>query len=409
MFLPLQSVDFFVAMQSTCFRAFVKKMSTYGGRYPHYPHYPHTPESPYFGGFPQKFAILFFETLCYNKPCSTKKGTVDYMCNITIKTNNSIDYTTISNDFLDNYMPAANGEYVKIYLYLLRAMSAPDMEISVSSIADKFDYTEKDVLRALTHWSNAGLLNIGYNEAKEVNSITFGTASVNNVQPAQATKAEKVYKEQDDVDYTPSQMANFKKNDDFAMLLHIIASYWVTPLRKPELKDIAYFYDPEGLGFSTDLIDYLFEYCIEKDKKDISYIRSVAINWHKNGITSREEAKEFESSFIIYKIRKASGINTSGKVTPAERECYNRWKVNYGFSDDTILEACNETVLNANSSSINYLDKILTNWHLNGKNVKPAKTSRNAQAKKTANTEGFNSFEQRTYDFADLERKLANL
>lgn len=31
--------------------------------------------------------------------------------------------TLIENTFIDRYMPAANGEYVKVYLYLLRCAS----------------------------------------------------------------------------------------------------------------------------------------------------------------------------------------------------------------------------------------------------------------------------------------------
>lgn len=33
-------------------------------------------------------------------------------------------YTSVSNDFIDHYMPSANGEFVKLYLYLLRCLSA---------------------------------------------------------------------------------------------------------------------------------------------------------------------------------------------------------------------------------------------------------------------------------------------
>ena len=33
------------------------------------------------------------------------------------------EFTFISNSFLDFYMPSANGEFVKIYLYLLRHAS----------------------------------------------------------------------------------------------------------------------------------------------------------------------------------------------------------------------------------------------------------------------------------------------
>ena len=34
------------------------------------------------------------------------------------------EFTFVSNRFLDLYMPKANGEFVKIYLYLLRCCSS---------------------------------------------------------------------------------------------------------------------------------------------------------------------------------------------------------------------------------------------------------------------------------------------
>ena len=55
-------------------------------------------------------------------------------------------------------MAKANGEYVKVYLMLLRYLNADDCEISISKIADILECTEKDVLRAFNYWHEAGLL-----------------------------------------------------------------------------------------------------------------------------------------------------------------------------------------------------------------------------------------------------------
>ena len=63
--------------------------------------------------------------------------------------------TVVSNAFIDTYMAAANGEYVKVFLYLLRHNGE---EITVSAIADALDHTESDVKRALAYWEEAGLL-----------------------------------------------------------------------------------------------------------------------------------------------------------------------------------------------------------------------------------------------------------
>ena len=54
--------------------------------------------------------------------------------------------TVITNEFIDEYMPTANGEYVKVYLYLLRHEERP---VEIAEIADALNHTEADVKRAL--------------------------------------------------------------------------------------------------------------------------------------------------------------------------------------------------------------------------------------------------------------------
>ena len=80
----------------------------------------------------------------------------------------------VSNHFIDTYMPEANGEFVKVYLYLLRCLStsaAKAPEVSISSIADRFNHTEKDVKRALKYWEKLNLLQLEYGEDKSLKSI----------------------------------------------------------------------------------------------------------------------------------------------------------------------------------------------------------------------------------------------
>ena len=55
-------------------------------------------------------------------------------------------------------MPEANGEYVKVYLLLLRLLNDTKTPLTVSGIADILDDTEKDVIRALNYWKKKGLL-----------------------------------------------------------------------------------------------------------------------------------------------------------------------------------------------------------------------------------------------------------
>ena len=72
----------------------------------------------------------------------------------------SQEYTYVPNAFIDNYMPSANGSFVKVYLYLLRQMGAATPVLTVEMMADMLSNTEADILRALRYWKKQGLLEI---------------------------------------------------------------------------------------------------------------------------------------------------------------------------------------------------------------------------------------------------------
>ena len=81
------------------------------------------------------------------------------MNTITLHMENRADNTAVSNYFIDTLMPQANGEFVKIYLYLLRCVSASHISLSVSEMADLFNQTEADILRGLRRMSASVWLN----------------------------------------------------------------------------------------------------------------------------------------------------------------------------------------------------------------------------------------------------------
>lgn len=103
------------------------------------------------------------------------------MSAITLKSNFTTGITPVKNTFIDHYMVQANGEYVKIYLYLLRCMNGPQLSssLSINQFADTFDCTEKDILRALKYWENVGLLTMEFS-GEQLSSI-FLTEPVSTV------------------------------------------------------------------------------------------------------------------------------------------------------------------------------------------------------------------------------------
>ena len=132
-------------------------------------------------------------------------------------------------------MPTANGEYVKIYLYMLHCVKS-DKIPSVSTLADVFQCTENDIKRALKYWESKGLLTLS--------TQTPSTEAVN------APVVEKHT-------YSAAETKAFKENTEIKQLLFVCEQYIGKQLTRTELETLLYFYDQ--LQFSTDLIEYLLE------------------------------------------------------------------------------------------------------------------------------------------------------
>ena len=94
------------------------------------------------------------------------------MKNITITTENGETFSSISNFFIDYYMTTANGEFVKIYLYLIRLLQAGH-PVSIQDVADHFECTQKDICRAIRYWVDRNLLRLEYNQKGELLGITI--------------------------------------------------------------------------------------------------------------------------------------------------------------------------------------------------------------------------------------------
>ena len=331
------------------------------------------------------------------------------MGKITLHSDSTTSATSVSNIFIDEYMTDANGEFVKIYLYLLRLMNAPEAAFSISSIADRFEHTEKDIRRALSYWERMHLLRLEYDSQ---NNLT-GVYLLDSV-PSATKDAAPARKS-----YTADDILAFTQSEDATELLFITERYLGRTLTPTDTDTILYFYD--RLGFSTDLIEYLVEYCVSKGHTSIRYIEKVALRWAEDGITSVEQAKQASNlhNQTYFTVMRALGI-TGRNLVPAETAFIDKWKNTYGFSSELISEACQRTIQATHQPSFEYTDSILTNWlkkdvkspadiaRLDAEfqsRKKPSSTANAASANTTAKNK-FNNFEQRSYDYNEMERML---
>ncbi len=334
--------------------------------------------------------------------------------------------TAVSNLFIDKYMKDANDAQLKIYLYLLR-MTEAGLPTSISDMADLFNYTEKDVLRALKYWEKEHLLSLEYEEGKSLSGIRLlelsGKAPSESAPvvsfvhlPARTEASQTGYSVPS---YSLDQLKEFKEREETAQLLFVAEQYIGRPLSPTEINTILFFSD--RLGFSEDLIDYLIQYCVDKGKKDFRYIEKVAVSWAQEGITTPKDAARLSGKYdkIVYTVMKALG--KSGTPTKAEADFALKWVKEYGFTQDIILEACRRTVMATDKHRFEYADRILGNWSRQqvrhkadiralddayAKNKAARPSGKAAQGAGSFGNNAFNQFLHTDYDFDALEKEI---
>lgn len=331
-------------------------------------------------------------------------------------------YVSVPGIFIDKYITDANGEFVKVYLYLLRCMNSYASECSISAIADHFDHTEKDVLRALKYWEKAGVLRLDIDETDCLRGISFSDLYTDEVHtPAKSTNAQPKKlppaAETPKKEYTLNEIKKFSEDPDVAELLFIMESYLKHPLSSSEMNTVFFWID--SLHFSRDLVEHLVEHCITNGHSSLRYMDKVAMSWAENGITTVEQAKENASirSKACFGVMKALGISGRNLID-SEAGFVNKWTKEFGFDMELIEEACRRTISAIHQPSFEYTDSILTNW--NSKNVhtlkdvealdasfsKTKKAAANTRAVNSAKNNKFINFTQRTYDYDALEKDL---
>ena len=158
------------------------------------------------------------------------------------------------------------------------------------------------------------------------------------------------------------------------------------------------------------------EYCVCKGSRSIHYIETVALAWAEAGIATVSQAKERTTTYMrgSFAIMKAFGLNNRNPVDP-EMKYIEKWLHTYDFTLDLILEACHRTMDRLHKPNFEYADRILKNWNANKVHtmndiqaLDQAHQKRSVQKRPAANVRstGFTNFEQRDYDFDELEKQL---
>ena len=314
--------------------------------------------------------------------------------------NTNLNFTPVSNVFIEKYMPNARGEFVKVYLLMLKHSIAGEHGISGPILASSLNLLESDIMNALNYWSDLGVIKLTSIDPMNNFSIEFLDLSEDN--------------------FTPNKEVNLLdalENKGINDMLKDIEKILGRTLSTKEME--MYLGWQKEFSFPSELILLLVEYCASKGKSDYRYIEKVALTWHDMNITTMAQAqnyiKQTEDKWVkIRKILSYLGIKNNDLMKPQE-EMIDKWLTTYNFDLDVIKKACNICADRLNRADFKYIDGILTNWFNNNiktlddiavKDKQFKKNYKKNTYNKNNSSNGFNNFEARSYDYEALERKL---
>lgn len=338
-------------------------------------------------------------------------------------------FTFVPNQFIDNYLSNSNGDFIKVYLFLLRCMSKSIQSISSADIADNLHLTEADVSRALKYWESNKVMYIEYENDVEIVAIKFNSLDAINVSNKESinSKVESTVTSQQlearvnistKPQYEINEMTNFMSQPDYKQLIYITQKYLGKMLTQQDINTLIGFNDWLGLPF--EVIELLIEYCVSNNHRNMNYIEKVAISWADDGINTIAKAEHRIQVFNknYFGIMKSLGIGDRNP-TPKQIDYMNKWVNDYNLSMEIITEACNRTIETINQPQFSYIDAILTNWHKNNaktlKDVAELDEKHNLKSNNkkpnVANEKHskFINYDQRTYNFDELEKKAMEL
>lgn len=317
--------------------------------------------------------------------------------------NKQLDFTPVSNIFIEKYMPKARGKFIKVYLLMLKYNTCGEMGVTSSILATSLNLLESDVLNALNYWNDEGLI-------KLIPIDKMGNFNIEFVDLVQESKSK-------NKEINLLQALNKNSTKD---MLNDIERLLGRPLSPKEMT--TYLSWQDDFNFSSELILILFEYCVSRGKSDPRYIEKVALGWKDMNIRTVEEAQNYikknEDKWVkIRHILNYLGIKNPELMKPQE-EMLDKWINDFNFPLDVIEKACNICFQRLNRADFKYIDGILSNWNKNNlktiaaieeKDLKPTSPTQSKGNYTSNNSKRFinqNINNKSSKDYDDLEKEL---
>lgn len=343
-----------------------------------------------------------------------------------IKKTTEIDFgqTPIENIFINDFMPMADGTYVKVYLLGYKYASDRDENIILdnNTISKHLNIPLVDVLKAWEFWEKVGIIKKHTKDTSDDNDFIVEFLSLrqlyidNNYELKSTPKAQPPQSTQEH-NCSPDDLMEANKIPEIKNMFYQIDQLMRRQLTVNErITVLEWIYN---FNMDPDIIIKAFEYSIEKrNVKSIRYVGGIIRSWYDGGIINLEKLEDHldnsDRKYIYYdKIFKALGFSFR-QPSKAEKETMDIWIDKWDFSIDIILKACENSKKTSNPS-INYINSILLAWKNDGLKTPEEAENRNQEKRTTgkkqntrigkAKNNKFHNFKQRPIEYSDDQLK----
>lgn len=258
------------------------------------------------------------------------------------------DDVNIPEVFISEYLTAASGDYVKIYLYCFYC-AKHKIEIAPLDLSKKLSLPITTIEQGLQYWVENSLL------MKKGNAYV-----ITDIKQLELNKL-----------YTP-KLALSTEDAIQKTKQNVARSKAVTAINEMFFQGVmseAWFSDINLLfakyNFDEDVVFSLFHYCYSRQALHRKYLFTVADAWAKSGIKTQEDLDQYSRDYekatnMKRTIGKKLGLNRN--LSQYEEAYIEKWAFDYNYTLDMIEIALKKTTSKTNPS-FDYLDKIITDWH----------------------------------------------
>jgi DnaD/phage-associated family protein len=271
---------------------------------------------------------------------------------------------------VDDNIRLASVLQLKVLLYMLRHS---DEKLSSEDIAAALSLDEEDTKDAMIFWQERGLLIKGEESARPIVHLQATTdVAITKADEFTARETEGQTKKVADIPISrPSHeqiAARLKECKEFSGLFAEAQAALGKTIGYDGQSVLIMMHDSYGLPFEVILM--AVEYSLTQQKTGFSSIAKIGKIWSEQGIDTLEGAMEYIEEHnsvneVWNKLRSLTDI-TNRTPTTKQRGYLVAWVKEYGYDENIIYYAYEESVDRTGKMSMPYMDKIIRSWYEKG-------------------------------------------